>query len=278
MTNEQRNSLFIESYYDSYFTEKKTKEEYSMEKFKKKYKFIPDKTKGGNDPRRGTIDPGNGHRIKVDFGKNKTIIINDDSDDKIYRKRKLAYNPSKNTIVIDDIFFNNIKDQKRRDAILQHEVGHSELHNVFTNGRTNSNKKIIEDVLSEQLKDAGLNVDDPLLKSKIRLSAESIYRKINSGENRIKNPDARLYIRNEAKKIMKKESKHESTDEYEADSYAVSHSGLKNFKKGFRDYNSKDNKKEKNDKENVKRINNENNRRMKFVSDKKRQNDIKKIY
>ena len=25
MTNEQRNSLFMESYYDSYFTEKKTK-------------------------------------------------------------------------------------------------------------------------------------------------------------------------------------------------------------------------------------------------------------
>ena len=278
MTNERRIDLFMESYYDSYFTEKKTKEEYSMEKFKKKYKFIPDKTKGGNDPRRGTIDPGNGHRVKVDFGKNKTIIINDDSDDKIHRKRKLAYNPSKNTIVIDDIFFNNIKDQKRRDAILQHEVGHSELHNVFINGRTNSNNKIIEDVLSDQLKDAGLNVDDPVLKSKIRLSAESIYRKINSGENRIKNPDARLYIRNEARKIMKKESEHESTDEYEADSYAVSPSGLKNFKKGFRDYNRKDNKKEKNDKENVKRINNENNRRMRFVSNKKHHNDIKKIY
>ena len=75
MTNEQRNSLFMESYYDSYFTEKKTKEEYSMDKFKKKYKFIPDKTKGGNDPRRGTIDPGNGHRIKVDFGKNKTLTF-----------------------------------------------------------------------------------------------------------------------------------------------------------------------------------------------------------
>ena len=41
MTNDQRNDLFMESYYDYYFTEKKTKEEYSMDKFKKKYKFIP---------------------------------------------------------------------------------------------------------------------------------------------------------------------------------------------------------------------------------------------
>ena len=46
-----------------YFIEKKTKEEYARERFKKKYNYVPDKTKGGNDPYHGTITDDKGNII-----------------------------------------------------------------------------------------------------------------------------------------------------------------------------------------------------------------------
>ena len=55
-----------------YFIEKKTKEEYARERFKKKYNYVPDKTKGRNDPYHGTITDDKGkiiHRFLNDrFG------------------------------------------------------------------------------------------------------------------------------------------------------------------------------------------------------------------
>ena len=57
MLREQRYEIL------GYFIEKKTKEEYARERFKKKHNFIPDKTKGGNDPYHGTITDDKGKII-----------------------------------------------------------------------------------------------------------------------------------------------------------------------------------------------------------------------
>ena len=240
MTNDQRNSLFMESYYDYYFTEKKTKEEYSMDKFKKKYKFIPDKTNGGNDPRRGTIDPGNGHRIKVDFGKNKTIKF------KSYVNQKGVYIPVARTIqismmdgaskiILTSQYFDRVKNQKRRDALLQHEIAHDELHIPSERMANNSSLKIIKNTVTDVFRSNDYNVNNPFIKRQIIDITDDLMKKKNNNPT-IKNAELRDEILKQIHRYSKsKTNNHESLQEYEADLYASARSGSKNLKKALHD-------------------------------------------
>ena len=120
----------------SVFMEKKTREEYAREKFKKKHNFVPDQTKGGNDPNHGTFDRGDGTRRRVDMGKSKSVpvsSVDDPSEDiDMPRATMVELGKPKNrepNYYLDRSFF-KLKNGKRREAILQHEVGHDKFHNT----------------------------------------------------------------------------------------------------------------------------------------------------
>lgn len=97
---------------DELILEKKTRDEYAREKFKKKYNFVPDKDDKYGD--KGTIIA-NGEKVPIDLGKSKYV----DGDRRVTGVRYT----DKNDILLDPIFF-KLKNQKRRDAVLHHELTH----------------------------------------------------------------------------------------------------------------------------------------------------------
>ena len=222
MTNEQRNSLFMESYYDSYFTEKKTKEEYSMDKFKKKYKFIPDKTKGGNDPRRGTIEV-DGKRYKVDMGKDK-MKIRDLTGKECRIDKFVGLRFTDNTVQLPKEYFDRTKNQKRRHGALMHEIGHSELHNINKRKIDNSDVDMIKRQIRHNMKQLQPSISEEQVKYITGLVIDELSSKITSKPT-IKSIDKRREMLKIIDKICKenKANTHENSSEYEADAYALSH-------------------------------------------------------
>ena len=222
MTNEQRNSLFIESYYDSYFTEKKTKEEYSMDKFKKKYKFIPDKTKGGNDPRRGTIEV-DGRRYNVDMGKDKPRVI--DPEGKAHPVDKLiGFRDSDNTVQLPKYYFDRTKNQKRRHGTLMHEIGHSELHDINKDKINNSDINMIRRQIRSNMRQSPAKISEEQIEQITDLVIDKISARI-SNKPTIKSIDKRREMLKIIDEICKenKANMHEDSSEYEADAYALAH-------------------------------------------------------
>lgn len=106
------------------FTEKKTRNDYVRDRFKKKYKY---------DPKTNTIEV-NGDRIKVDMDDSYVRIIKDPETGEIYDNdlrdgTSIEMHPNKdNDLLILDKKFFRLKNDKRREAILQHELGHRKLH------------------------------------------------------------------------------------------------------------------------------------------------------
>lgn len=124
-----------------YFMEKRTREQYAKEKFKKKYNFKPTDSTG----RSGyiTVD-GEKHKVHLS-GKYKSLlngkpvllgvnsINNKSAYDNTNQTRIIAgdndplADKATGDMMIDPNFF-KLKGGKRRDAVLQHEIGHKKLH------------------------------------------------------------------------------------------------------------------------------------------------------
>lgn len=124
-----------------YFIEKRTKEEYALEKWKKKYNFIPtDRSKQS-----GYITV-NGEQYKVYLqGKYKALkdgkpiklddlIGNNNNGNSYYRNTDSQgaqivgddNHFEKDSILLGKDYF-KLKNSKRRDGVLQHEIGHKKL-------------------------------------------------------------------------------------------------------------------------------------------------------
>lgn len=101
--------------------EKKTREEYAVDKFKKRYNFKPDKP--GSKSGTITVD---GNEYDIDIDHRKSLLNRDNR----VEPRSTSTSLKSGKIALDDTFFKNIKNQKRRDAILNHEIGHVRLHSA----------------------------------------------------------------------------------------------------------------------------------------------------
>lgn len=107
------------------YVEKKTREEYRMEKFKKKHDYNPkDKTI--------KID---GKVYALDDDIHNPIISGRDQNGNIIRKNRVtainkAETPPK--LYLDDSFF-KLKNNKRRLGISEHEIGHVKFNDLDTN-------------------------------------------------------------------------------------------------------------------------------------------------
>lgn len=226
--------------------EKKTREEYARRRFKEKYNFEPDKP-GSNT---GTITDKAGKKYKVDMKPGKMDVglgeIDIPTSAEIY-----GDNAKDSKINIDKNFFKIKGSHKgeRRDAMLQHEIGHQNLHNAHAENKTvdkkNRTMEVYKNVAKGYVKDnSGVDVSSDKDVNRITSDGKSAHEKrkeINDNGETAKHYAKKLGSKEERKqrnadlevaKHYEKKSPHANAFEYEADRFAANRTSERAVKKG----------------------------------------------
>ena len=233
--------------------EKKTREEYRKESFKKKYNFEPDEPGSS----KGTITDKQGKKYHIDMNAKETNakVGSENSEIKI----------GKNFFKLKGSHGN-----ERRDAVLQHEIGHQNLHNsnpdaktvdarnrskkTFRKGVDNSIKKSTGEG-SENLRSVAHKIysnANPRMRNIIDRMTEKdlkefIYRNTFKEDEYLKDTSEKDQKRRDsdyqkAKKFEKPNSNHIKAEEFEADRYSANRTSERALKKGLSNYKKLDNK------------------------------------
>ena len=263
------NEMVDELSSDSVYMEKATTEEYRISKFKQKYQY---------DPKKKTIIiDGEKYRCDLDnlsSRKAKVEPLNPNSRT-IDREICITTSGDQSTVILTKDFF-NLKNPKRSEAVLQHEVGHSKLHtknpkNPHLNKEVFS-KEVYDDAINEvfdesykefceYMKDYCIEnkidpkyyhkmVDSKIVKAIIMKKVQkacpmSKFEAKKMDKNAIKST-VRSDMRKAFKEYEKKElCKHANVDEFEADRYAANKTSVKDVKKGLAELYKKDRKNDK---------------------------------
>lgn len=221
--------LINERAYDQYVIERKklTTTDRHMSKFKKKYNFVPD----ANNKNTGQITV-DGRQYPIDLDINNPFVNTINGDLPRNTITDLSPGDKQGKIFIDKKFM-NLK-PKQSDAILQHEIGHNRIHSMSSN--TPNLIKNAEHMGSVDTQASGYaraaqqidpNVPKKAVKKIIRdamLDGGKDYKKRakNVPEN-IKKSRGEMY--SYMKKYTSPENEHINQKEFEADRYAVNHSG-----------------------------------------------------
>ena len=282
-------AIFNECTTDFLLLEKATREEYRKRSFKKKYNYEPSK----EDPDVGTITDKQGKKYRVDMRNKKkdmaevnfkdkdgnwitdkngkpiskkfhTMEVSDGKGGKQTQIRQTAadVHDDDSTVFIDKNFWKLKGSHKneRRDAILQHELGHQNLHNISPNNKTVDKDKrhydVAKNLIRGSTKDAtGIDLDSDKdlkkaidqhptyghLPEKFKPSVKSVrnaeYRSVihpDYEKSATKNKDEinkRLKDLNTAKKF-ETNAQHAHAYEFEADRYAANRTSERAVKKG----------------------------------------------
>ena len=220
--------------------EKKTREQYAREKFKKKYNFKPDKP--GSDTGTITVD---GKPYKVDMKKSKTMDVYNaaiGADQQTDRQTSADLNSKEKKINLDNNFFKLKGSNKgeRRDAILKHEIGHANMHGIYADKNMKS-PNILKKTLTKTMKDnAGIDLsDDKQLKffgSSGHDLRKQAYDAVNMKDYAKNSPNKQERKGRESsyKAAEKYENNgiHAHAHEFEADRYAANRTSERAVKKG----------------------------------------------
>ena len=227
-----------------YFIEKKTKEEYARERFKKKYNYVPDKTKGGNDPYHGTITDDKGKKHRVDMGKSKTVE-NSDNGQTVKQPRQtgamIAGDKSKHGEIVVDSGYFKLKNDKRRKAIMDHELAHERLHSMQKGDHTDVSaitKKSIRSNVRSALNLNGMDTSEKTVDEVCRaILQNNELSKYYDNEGKLTDKQK---LRNEIIKICEKKYNknipHLNTAEVEADLSSEQKNKKGDLKKGLHEY------------------------------------------
>ena len=249
----------IEEEIDSYYMEKKTREEYAMRKFKRRYDYnSKDKTIKNPDNKRAKID--------IDINNKKMPVTSLDGTSKEH-DRGLAtdVNSPDQKIYLDKNYF-KLKGSKRKDAVLNHEVGHTKFHS-FTNSNDDTKSEYMGNKLIDELYESiyRKNVEDYKIPESIVKSVldgpelldvrKNLLKKYLSGKinktilkseyrktayDKIKEHVDRYKVRSRDKNGIVKFNpdvpKHTQPSEIESDLYAANKSGKSNLKKALMQY------------------------------------------
>ena len=208
----------------NYIMEMKSKEEYRRDSFKKKYNYKPDI----NNKDKGYIRTnGKSYRIDIDM-KNKSTCAD------------LQNKNSKIMLGKDFFKLKGSNHNERRDAVLQHEIGHQNLHNIHPQNLTtdikNRTEKVVDTIIKNNEKKKGINFDSLPKEEK---------------ENKFKEYDRNkclTYLANDEDKNRRNKSlefarkyetndKHSNAEEFEADRYSANKTSESSLKKGLRNIN-----------------------------------------
>lgn len=223
--------------------EKKTREEYARRSFKKKYNFEPDEPGSA----KGTIRDKDGKKYKVNTDPGNVgygIRVH------VPTSAEIMGDAKDSNINLDKNYFKLKGSHKgeRRDAVLQHEIGHQRLHNTDADNKTvdkkNRTMEVYKNVVRGVTKDnSNLDVaDDNAIKSvganphDVRKAvydqndaAKKYAKTVGSKEDR-KRRNADL----ETAKRFEKNAPHANAYEFEADRYAANKTSEKALKRGVR--------------------------------------------
>lgn len=176
---------------------------------------------------------------------------------KIIRKQPsiqaLTYNKNENIIELNDDEFKALKNNKRRDAILQHEIAHLQNHKPSDRDASFKRKKEIRMTgMYGGMHDSGYDVKSKSVENQVKTSANvaTVGSYITSPpkkkdeetkeKNKIKDENLDKY------KKYEKRGTHVNALEFEADAYASQQKNGEHGKRALRDlhkYNKKDDKK-----------------------------------
>ena len=226
--------------------EMKTREEYARRSFKKKYNFEPDKP--GSDT--GTITDKEGKKYRVDMEKSSTMDV---SGYEVPRQTAADLNDEEGKINLDKNFFKLKGSNKgeRRDAMLQHEIGHQKLHNMNPNNTMvedkNRNMKVFKSTIKNMIKDQTDGIVDISRKGSddekrtVHDVRKDIYDNYGAKEY-ASSIRATKQERNQrekdhsAAKKFERPGIHMNAEEYEADRHAANRTSESATKKGIRDF------------------------------------------
>lgn len=234
--------------YNKYMIEMKTKEEYGERSFKKKYKFIPDKP----GARTGTIEV-NGKRQPVDFGHSTMVTATgiDGRTTEVPRQTSANLVDTEGKIVLNKNYFKlkGSNKNERRDAVLQHEVGHTRLHGINPKSKALDRSKMTPSAtkssLKTMIKNQGIDPNSLDKNSWKELKKTINYKK--SKKKIIKNSteeDRKLRKEGikQASKYVYKNVPHSSTNEIEADRYAANRTSKRAVKHGIKEMGKRETK------------------------------------
>lgn len=229
---------------DEYVVEKKSREKYRVDKFKKEYNFIPDYTKDkfGNI---GTILV-DGKRIDVDMDiHSKTANIEQDGMTiPVQRQISAKTSTVPEGIILDKNVF-NLKNKNRMKALLNHEIGHLKMHSTQPDSKMRDPKFVspanINALVDQQIGQFAAFLGDMTPADKRELKLELMGQIDSKGY--LKTGDMNKDVRRirdlcwkTAQKYAKKDIYHANPQEFEADRYAANKSGSKHLKRALRDY------------------------------------------
>lgn len=236
--------------------EKATTEEYRISKFKQKYQY---------DPKKKTIIiDGEKYRCDLDNLSSKKAKIEplNPNSETIDRTICITTTGDESTVILTKDFF-NLKNPKRSEAVLQHEVGHSKLHS-----RNPKNPHLNKEVFSKEVYDDAINelfdegyrefcktmkeycienkidpkyyhkmVDSKIVKAFIMKKIQKVYPMSKFEAKKMDKHAIKSTVRSDMRKAFKEYEKkelcdHANVDEFEADRYAANKTSTKDIKKG----------------------------------------------
>ena len=228
----------MSSYNDIYeiIMEKKSREKYRIDKFKKEHEFIPDysKNKFGNV---GTILV-DGKRIPVD--------LNIHSKSSPWDKSRHRYTGIQGDalfneeLVLDKPVF-NLKNKKRMNAVLNHEIGHLKMHTTHPNAKVRDPRFVSKLNADCTVKSRVPEIGD----TGFMRGVENYWRNALRIDDYLKTGTGNKHdmeLRDRAWNIANKYStnaNHSNPKEFEADRYSANRSGTQHLKKALREYNKK---------------------------------------
>lgn len=224
----------------------------ALDRFKKRYNY---------DPSTSTIEV-DGKRYKVDMDINKDYICVKTNGRNIWKIRETEVDPNDGgTIILDKDFF-KLKNGRRRNATLQHEIGHARLHT--TDMPEDDEKETVTDktklsrgVLQyKTLKSTKKIYDDQIKNGKSHEEANK--NALNTAKMILQNPNSKRYKARQLEYASKndidereatfnranhlagklkgnRENPHLNALEIEADRYAANKSNEKEVKRGLRE-------------------------------------------
>ena len=298
MLNEMLDELSQDSPYivpteSDVFVEGEIMEKISLARFKKRYHYDSNK--------KTIVIDGETYKCNLDDYSNPYIAIRDEKGKVVARESRSMSTTKfgKETEIILDKAFFNIKTKKRQDAVLYHEVGHSKLHNMDVNNAHLDKNLITPEVymqilnveyrnfLNQVKKDMGKSNLTPDEKKKIFSEVKKNFPPKDDYVQKMPESQLRAKMRAEMLKAAKKyadqdNNSHMNVKEIEADRFAASKTSEKALKGGLKDYGKYISSKKEVKRENLSKLEEDlkqsNPDKAELLNDKKIKTDVEKKF
>lgn len=168
----------------------------------------------------------NGKKYIVDRDtKSKTAVIDGEA---LPRQTMTKLNDDSNTIYLDENF-GKLKNDKRRDAVLNHEIGHLNLHKLSGKGSTDKHRENSINAIAKQ------SEKNPEIRKEITKQIKNMVPD-SSRHNYTKNDKIKIDNLNKFKKYEDDNNEHANAVEFEADAYSSAQKNGDHLKRGIREY------------------------------------------